>query len=307
MLRRGFSLLLMAALPVFLACAEYSTAFSTRYFHVHTADGRDPGLKGMFTSLDEMVDDLQMDTGVYVDSGPEVFVVPNSSAYNALSQGKSKIVEFSEAFYSSSEGRIYIRSEEQMHSNFKKVILHEYIHWYLEQVFELTPLWFHEGMAMLYANQLGFDSYLMYIRERFWGNKGDLFVMAYRYPEEQKDWQHYYLTSYFAIKYLKDDKEQGWKNLWAFASDYYRKGEKTHFVRAFNHSFGTSLFDFNEEFTRHSYRLAWQYLIIAINAFLFAMLPFVVIIIWFRKKKRQKMLPDLPEEVLPTPEDTEDA
>lgn len=301
-------LILLLALPALAFCQAPQLAFNTRYFNVHTANGKDPGLKGTFLSLDDLVDGIQMDTGVYIDGGPDVYIVPDRADYLALSQGRSKIVEFSEAFYSSQEGQIYIRGEVQADANFKKVVLHEYIHWYLDQVFELTPLWFHEGMAMLYANQLGFESYLMYIRDRFWGSKGDLFRMAYRYPEEQRDWQHYYLTSYFAIKYLKEDKEKGWNDLWALASQNYHNGKKTHFVRAFNTSFNITLFDFNEQFTRHSYRLAWQYLIIAINALVIAILPFIVLIIYARRRKRQRALPDypVPEDMEePDPDDTD--
>lgn len=293
--RRVWIPLLLVLLPVLLGAADFGRAFDTRYFQVHTAAGRDPGLKGVFVALDDLVDGIQMDTGVYLDDGPEVYIVPTRADYQNLSQGRNKIVEFSEAFYSSAEGRIYIRGEELADANFKKVVLHEYIHWYLDQIFELTPLWFHEGMAMLYANQLGFESYIMYIRDRFWGSKGDLFRMAYRYPEEQRDWQHYYLTSYFAIKYLKDDREEGWKSLWALASQASRNGEKTHFVKAFNLSFGITLFDFNEQFTRHSYRLAWQYLIIAVNALVLAILPFVVLLIYARHRKRRKALQDYPD------------
>ncbi len=306
MFRHCLLLLLLLAVPLILSADQYSSAFHTRHFHVHTADGKDHSLKGIFGALDDMVDAIHMDTGVYTDGGPEVYVVPNNASYNALSRGKSRIVEFSEAFYSSAEQRIYIRSEEQLDTNIKKVILHEYIHWYLDTVFELTPLWFHEGMAMLYANQLGFDSYLMYIRERFWGNNDDLYQMAYRYPEEQRDWQHYYLTSYFAIKYLMEDRESGWNDLWALASANHHAGGKTHFIRAFTTTFNTSLFAFNEDFSKHSYRLAWQYLIIAVNAFLFSLLPFVVLFIYYRRKKRQQMLPDLPEHVQSDPEDSED-
>ena len=63
-----------------------------------------------------------MGTGVYLDSRADIYVVPDEQSYELLTQGKGRIVEFSSAFYSSLDHRIYIRSADQILSNYLSLI-----------------------------------------------------------------------------------------------------------------------------------------------------------------------------------------
>lgn len=282
--------------------AVYLPVKGGKYATFYTFDGKDPGLNNTIAMLDQRIEGIQMVTGVYIDGGPDIYIVPDQNSYRELALGRQRIVEFSEAFYSSVEGRIYTHRPEQAKDNYLKILVHEYIHWYLDQIFELAPLWFHEGMAMTHANQLSYESYLQFVLERFRGKGGDLFRMGYQYPELQVDWPIYYLNSYFAVKYLQDKREDGWRELWSIASKNYREGRKTSFVRAFNSAFGTTLFDFNADFNAYTRRMAWQYSFIAVNTLVFALLPLLLIAVHRRRRRRMLALPDLPEPVDEEPE-----
>lgn len=265
---------------------------------IYTKDGSFAGQGSFLDAVNQRIDALQMSTGVYLDSAADIYIVPDRASYRALATGKASIVEFSDAFYSSHERRIYVRSSDQIWENYADIVLHEYLHWYLDELFLSTPLWFHEGLATRYAKQMGPERYLYFVRERFWGNKMDLFDLAYRYPAEQRDWNMYYLSSFFATKYMQDKDPAAWNAFWKIAADNHRDGRKTRFTTAFASSYRSSLYAFNLEFAAHSRKQAWIYLIVGANSAIFALLPFVLLIAWLKRRQRLRALPELelPEE-----------
>ncbi|MFA5510186.1 MAG: hypothetical protein WCY64_07840 [Candidatus Cloacimonadaceae bacterium] len=282
---------LLSALPL---RAEYRFVASSRYVKIYGTRETAASTQKLRDMLDDAIDEIQRETGIYLDDGPDIYIVPDSRSYQSLSLGRQRVVEFSDAFYSGKEGRIYIKSREQLGAQYLKILTHEYIHWYIEQLLEGATLWFHEGMAMLFARQLSWESYIYFTQQRFFGRHSNLFEMSYRYPDNPNDWQIYYLTSHFAISYLKNKKPEGWKRFWNQVAFDHKQGRKSVFIRTFGNSFHTSLLDFNNEFDAHCQSLAWQYLILGFNTLLFAFLPFLVLYIYFKRRKRMKSLPDLP-------------
>ncbi|MBW6513180.1 MAG: hypothetical protein K0B87_00270 [Candidatus Syntrophosphaera sp.] len=291
------ALIWISALP-----AVYQVAAVTDNFVLHTSDGVPIGSAEFLEVLNQRMDALQMSTGVYLDSKADIYVVPDRSSYQSLARGKGAIVEFSNAFYSPAEKRIYIRSADQIWENYGGIIIHEYTHWYLDEILLSAPLWFHEGLATREGGQLGMDRYLYYVRERFWGNKMDLFELAYRYPSQRAEWEMYYLSSYFAVKHMRDKDPEAWRGFWTIVADNYRQGQKTRFTAAFGQAYGSSLYQFNLEFAAASKRQAWIYLIVGVNSIIFTLLPLLLILAALRRRKRMKALPELEIEPDPEPE-----
>ena len=234
-----------------------------------------------------------MGTGVYLDSRADIYVVPDEQSYELLTQGKGRIVEFSSAFYSSLNHRIYIRSADQILSNYSGIIMHEYTHWLLDEILRRAPLWFHEGMATQQGNQLGLDRYYYYIRERFWGNKMDLIKLAENYPQHPADWDLYYITSYYAVQYMKDKDPQAWKDFWEIVSNNYRTGKKTIFSEAFHNAYHMDLWQFNQDFAAYSKRQAYVYIFTGLGTFILILMPFILIYAHIRQRKKMKSLPDI--------------
>lgn len=275
----------------------------TDNFVIHSAEGDFPGGQGFVDELDNRVGQLQMGLGVYPANKADIYIVPDRASYQILARGRGAIVEFSEAFYSSRERRIYARSADQIPHNYAGLILHEYTHWLLDELLIGAPLWLHEGLATEAGHQLGLDRYYHYVRERFWGNRMDLFKLAFSYPQRREDWELYYLTSYFAVRYMREKDPEAWRGFWNTVATNNRKGRRTRFSEAFARSYDSNLHTFNLDFAEASKRQAWIYLITGFSSLLFALLPFVVILAMLRQKRRMRALPDL--ELPPEPEPEE--
>lgn len=293
-----------------LSAVSYRESQRSDYTIFYQAVGSNLDFSTISANLNLSIDKLQTELGIYSSEPVEIFVIPDAANYHLLSRGRETIVEFSDAFYSSREKRIYVRNRGQITDDYGKVLMHEYIHWYLDNVFQRAPLWFHEGMATYYAGQMGYDRYLEFIRARFWGKDTDLFRLGYSYPEDQSDWQQYYLSSYFALQLMKDKKTENWQQFWNLTAANWRKGKSTDFIPTFGRAYQTTLWDFANDYSRYSRRLAYQYIIIGINSLVLALLPITLLLGWFKRRKRRAALPDLPipvdEELPPDPEQPED-
>lgn len=286
---------------------EYSVAAFTDNFVIHSAEGDFPGGQGFVDELDNRVGQLQMGLGVYPANKADIYIVPDRASYQALARGRGAIVEFSEAFYSSREQRIYVRSADQIPVNYGGLILHEYTHWLLDELLFGAPLWLHEGLATESGRQLGLDRYYYYVRERFWGNRMDLFQLAYNYPRQREDWEMYYLTSYFAVRYMRDQDPEAWRNFWDIVAANNRQGQRTRFTDAFSQAYNSNLHSFNLDFAAASQRQAWIYLITGFSSLLFALLPLLVIFAMLRQRRKMRALPELELPVEPEAEEDPEA
>ncbi len=251
--------------------------------------------------LTERIYSFHKEIGIYPKATADFHIISGKTAYQQVTKDKSIIVEHSDAFYSSNEQRIYIRSPEQISENYLKILLHEYIHWYLDYIFATAPLWFHEGMAVQYSHQVGYDRYYLFVRERFWGNKLKLNDMYYRYPKQKSEWNLFYLTSAFVIKYMRDEHPNEWKTFWDLTASAVNQSEldasqsRPTFSYVFYSAYQRSAKSFEYGFDRYTRRLALQYLLLGINGIVFGMLPFVIIWIYVIRRKRHLQMPDYPD------------
>ena len=287
-------ILIMLLFSTGLTAVSYRESLRNDYTVFHQAQESTLDFTLISANLHQSIDKLQIELGIYTSEAVEIFVVPDEANYQLLSRGRDTIVEFSDAFYSSFEKRIYIRNRGQINEDYGKILMHEYIHWYLDTIFERAPLWFHEGMATYYAGQMGYERYMEFIRARFWGKDTDIFRLGFSYPEDQADWQQYYLSSYFALQLMRDKRADEWKQFWNHTAFNWRKGIKTDYITTFGRAYHTTLWDFANDYSHYSKRLAYQYLIVGINSLIFALLPLILLLGYFIRRKRRASLPDLP-------------
>ena len=300
-MKRQFLLFILLGVARFLF-SSYPLQLKTNNLAIYAAEPLSKPLTEMLGKLDDNIDAFQMELGVYLDALAPVYLIESDRSYQTLALGKAKIVEFSDAFYSGTEKRIYVKPLASIQENHRKILLHEYIHWYLEQIFTQTPLWFHEGMATHFSRQMGFEQYLFFLQESFLGKKSDLFRLSYNYPEKKEDWPLFYLSSTMAVSYLKEKKNEQWNNFWELVAQQQRKNQQTPFTEYFNRAFQTTFYNFHKEYAGYIKHLRYQYLFWSINALLALLLPVILIIAWRIRKKRLSALPDLP---LPEDDETE--
>ena len=277
--------------------ATYTMQHRTGNLHVYAEESISGRLKESLSKLDERIDKMQMSLGLYTEKQAILYLVKDQQSFQRLTLGKDKIVEFSEAFYSGKENRIYIRPPAEIKESFTNTVMHEYIHWYLEQFLQGIPLWFHEGMAMQYSGQMGFERYLYFLQQSFLGQTSDLFRMSYRYPEKQEDWQIFYLSSSMAVRFMSEKKEQEWRRFWDIVSERRHRGVEAMFRECFTQAYRNNAYDFHRQFAAYIKKLRFQYLFWGINSILAVSLPLVVIVGFHRRRKRMAAMPEYPEPV----------
>ncbi len=267
--------------------------------------------------LHQRINAFQMELGVYPISPLYIKILPNRMEYRMLTGGKGKIVESSEAFYSPGDRVIYVRSPDQLPlESYDTVLMHEYIHWFLDETLENVPLWFHEGMAAYYSGQFGFQSYYNFSRYRFWGFRLSLNDMTAHYPADRGYWEMFYLTSSFAIDNLQSRHNLQWQDFWDRIGFVYNRSAnriimKTDFIGVFNASFRMSLYTYSKQFDKTLGRFTWQFPLVGINAIIFSLLPFVLFAAWLKSRRKMKSMADqvntLPDEDIYSEEETSES
>ena len=300
-LKKQILLLILLCLAGFLF-SSYSIQLKTNNLAIYASEPLSQPLTEMLWKLDDNIDAFQMEMGVYLDSLAPVYLIESNRSYQTLALGKTEIVEFSDAFYSGKEKSIYVKPLASIQENHRKVLMHEYIHWYLDNILTQTPLWFHEGMASHYSQQMGFEQYLYFLEQSFLGKVSDLYRLSYGYPKKKEDWPLFYLSSTMAVSYMQEKKKEEWNAFWELVAKEQRNNQRAPFIDSFDYAYHTTLYDFHNEFAKYTSHLRYQYLFWGINAFLAMLTPIILLIAWRIRKKRLAALPDLP---LPEDDETE--
>jgi len=303
-------LILLGGLTFGYAYDHYTWNYD--YIRVQAAAKDTAYAKSLLSSFHKRIDKFQMNLGVYPSKQINLIILPDRASYNLVTHGKGKLVEHSQAFYSPQEQIIYVRSPDQLvNEEYERVLMHEYIHWFLDNTMDNVPLWFHEGLAQYYSGQFSFLSYYELTRYRFLGYKLSLQDMVYGYPADRNYWDMFYLTSVFAVNYLDSRHNKEWQEFWNYVGYYYdnprdRLSPRVDFISAFNYSFRMSLYTYSKTFDKALSRYSWQFPFIGINGLIFALLPFLVFFAWLKGRHRLRNMPDTEPEFLPEEEAEED-
>jgi len=280
-------------------CLSGDAVYQSSRFEIQAEAAHKDFAKGIAKPLEVRLADLHRQIGIYPTQSAQFIIVRSKADYQKLTQGKEGIIQQSRAFYLSSTRHIYLRGPEQVTDNYLKILIHEYMHWYVDYIFGSAPLWFHEGMAVEYAQQMSYERYYHFLRSRFIGSHFHLNEMYYTYPKSANAWDLFYSTSAIAIRYMKQGKHDAWQRFWNNAADNYRHAISNPHAdpRSFSNSlyvaYGLSANAFAEDFGRYAKHLSYQYIFMAINALVLALLPLVLIIGYTIRKKRLRSMPDM--------------
>ncbi|MDY6915472.1 MAG: hypothetical protein SVM86_04060 [Candidatus Cloacimonadota bacterium] len=225
--------------------------------------------------------------GKYPDLPIKIIIAADEKDYTNYTSSKARIIEFSQAFYR--DGIIYMRNpaDLQNFNRIHKIMLHEYIHHFVHHFFRNAPLWFHEGMAVYFSDDMSFDREFIFMRNHFLGTSLSLNEMKYRYPENRSQWQAFYTKSALAVKYLATKERKKFVNFWHLAKP------KSNFLDVFTKSFYYSPAEFSDIFEKNSKTRFIYGILITFSSLIWLILPLILLIGWFRKylhgKKLQKM------------------
>jgi len=202
---------------------------------------------------------------------------------------RGKLPESSIAMAISALSKIIIRNPKNLppHTEFYKVLTHEYLHVVLRSIAPNTflPLWFEEGFVQYYAKEWNINREVQFVTDALKGNVLDLQLYSYHYPEVQKKVEIFYLQSYFTFRYLlkRFDKQKYYEFM-----DYIHtsKDFETSFTRAFGMSAQSFLDAAKKSISSHSV------LAILYSGFglFWIIIPILLVIAYTRKQRYRRKL-----------------
>jgi len=232
------------------------------------------------------IEKFQRKIGLYPDIPVKIYIAEDQKDYLSIINKNMKIMEFSQGFYSSKTNTIYIRNPQKIRGFIKirKLVLHEYIHLFINYYWKNPPLWFHEGMAVYFSDDLSYDRELNFIKNYILGNSLCLEEMKFRYPKNRIEWESFYAKSALAVKYLFAKKRQEFYTLWDNALP------SRDFDKIFLQSFYFTTKDFSNFFEEYSKTHFRAGILLASTGIIWGILPLIFIIGVIRRKIRERRI-----------------
>ena len=278
-------LILIFSSNVFSNQVEYKK-ISFENITLFSADKDQKVARNIALQLDKDIQVFQKRIGTYLDGPIRVVIAPDREEYSKWVGKHSKIMEFSLAFYNNRNQTIYIKNPRVLKSlsALRRILLHEYIHHFVNSFWKNPPLWFNEGMAVYFSEDMGIDREFNFAKNYILGNSRPLEMMKYGYPKNRIEWESFYAKSGLAVKYLYKQRRQEFYKFWDYALP------ERNFDSAFLKSFFFTPKDFSlffEEYSKTHFRME---ILLASTGIIWGILPLVLIIGVIRKKIKSKKI-----------------
>jgi hypothetical protein len=222
--------------------------------------------------------------GAYLDAPINIKIAGDKKEYSTWTGGSSAILEFSQAFYNRNTDTIYLRNPSELKNLvlLRRILLHEYIHHFVMHFWKNPPLWFNEGMAVYFSNDMGFDRELNFAKNYIMGNSRTLNMMKYSYPRNRIEWESFYAKSGLAVKYIYMKKKVEFYRFWDLANP------KHDFDSAFLNAFQMSAEEFSVQFENYAKTNLRVEILLASTGMVWSILPLILIIGVIRKKIKNR-------------------
>ena len=166
-------------------------------------------------NLQPLIDDFQTKIGFYPQFPLRIVIAEDHAAYQKLVSNSSGVLEFSQAHYNRSQQAIYVRHPGDLArvDMLGTVLLHEYIHAYVDHYWRDPPLWFHEGMAVYFTEGVGVERSARYALNDLFGIPLTLPQMSY-YPKDATAWETFYTKSALAVQFFYTQHRKEFYTFW---------------------------------------------------------------------------------------------
>lgn len=253
--------------------------------HIRVYDEKDEKyaheLKMLFS---ERMDKFQKRVKHYPDIHVYIRITPNDKFYNDLIKSKAKILQFSQGFTDLRTKEIFLRNPRSIRNLdlYNQLVLHEYIHLFVNYYWQDAPLWFHEGMAVYFSEGITFDKYSNFMR--LYAYKPINLIKEYprTYPDNPHFYEAYYFQSAQAVRKLYDDQQEDFEELW----DYNNLKFDDAYFKAFNSSWYIYINEFDSDIQKNFL----NGIIFLVISLIWSTLPVLIIIGALRKKRINKKL-----------------
>lgn len=236
--------------------------------------------------LYENIETFQKRIGSYPDLPVKIIIAKDNEEYANFTSKNKGIIQFSEAVYNFRNKTIYARNPKNLKNitRLHTILLHEYIHHFVHHHWKNAPLWFHEGMAVYFSEDLSYERELNFIKDFILGNSLPLKKMKFIYPDQMIKWESFYAKSALAIKYIDTKKKKEFYDLWDISE--FDKNFDSAFLKSFY--FTTNDFsNFFEEYAKTHFR---GEMLLASSTIIWAFFPLIFLIGLIRRKIKNRRI-----------------
>lgn len=268
--------------------ANVAKKFDTEFLiHVKTYDTSDEKIgheiKEVFA---ENMDIFQQKMKQFPDIHVFIRIAPDDAMYKDWTRKKGKAVEFSEGFTKTRTHEIFLRNPGRYGSlnHLHQVILHEYIHLFINYYYSDAPLWFHEGMAVWLSEGLTYERYYNFMRFFAFKQTNLIKAFPFSYPDNITQLEPYYFQSAQAVKALLSDHPKAFESFWD------RNPARGRFEEAFMNTFLMTPETYLNHFDKQVQKLFYNGLVFIFLTLIWSLLPVVMVLAVIRKHRKNKKI-----------------
>ena len=235
--------------------------------------------------LSEKIIELQFELMSFKDIPIQINIAPDRVTYDKWVNKNHIFNESIIGFADLTTNEIFIKNPTLLkHNGLIPLLLHEYIHIFINDHWEDVPLWFHEGMALYFSDKMSRVYSLQYLSKNAFHSEYLLLKYAYKYPDNKANLDSYYFQAGLIMRKTFEDKKHKLLNMMANANKF------ANFSECFRDSFLKSeelfLSDFGNEMDNF-YKLN-RYLGIMLLSW--ALFPIILIIAKIKQNSKNKEL-----------------
>lgn len=270
----------------FISNLSGKTLYKFDNIHIFAEESQKKLAETISFQLNNNISNFQKSIGAYDDNLVQIIIAKDGAEYHSWTQKSSTIIEFSSAFYNNKNRTIFLKNPSNLRSlnTINRVLLHEYIHHFINLHIKNPPLWFNEGMAVYFSGDLGINREFNFIKNYLLGNSRELEMMIYGYPQNRVEWESFYAKSALAIKYLASKRSQSFFNFWNYVF------ESGNFNSAFIKSFSFTPKDFSALFEEYARSHFHAEIFMASSGIIWGLMPLILIIGVIRKKIKTRKI-----------------
>ncbi len=271
-----------------LISAKTIKKFDTEFLiHVKTYHPKDDKIaKEIKEKFSDNMDKFQRRMKQFPDIHIFIRIAPTNKYFEDWTKKRNKIAEFSDGFTDMRTKEIFLKNPAKYQSieRLHQVIMHEYIHLFINHYFYDAPLWFHEGMAVYLSEGISYERYYNFMKFYAFKQQNLIKATPYNYPDNLNLLEPYYFQSAQAVKTLITDQPKNFEEFWD-------KGNgKNKFDDAFLLTFQTLPSSFLNNFDNSIHKLFYNGIVFIILTSIWSFLPIILILAVIRKHRKNKKI-----------------
>ncbi len=258
-----------------------ATVFSKTYNfdQISVEASRDDSLlvNYILTDFYASIETFQQKIGWYPDLAVNIKIAASQAEFLELAKTNTSIIHKANAFYDLQNKCIVLhhpRNKPIFHK-IRRILMHEFIHLYVDAKWENAPLWFHEGMAVYYSGGLAWHQEYLYLTSYLFKNNLHLSKMRSAYPQNEITWELFYAHSASTVHFLSKFHKDNWQRFW--------DNSNPNWDTAFHQSFLLNEKSLEKLLTRHNSYSLWLVALVFVSSLIGLLMPLLLIIAWLRR------------------------